>query len=408
VTAHVARVVVTMLALAGCATGQVAPAAPPVRPGIEVLLSDSAHLVRGRRVGLVMNHTAIDRGGTSDVRRLLAAGVQLVALFSPEHGVRGAAAPGELVGSSTDSATGLPIYSLYGTIRTPTREMLGGIDVVLVDLQDVGARYFTYLSTALEVMKAAGAMGLPVVVLDRPNPIGGAVQGNVLQPAFRTFVGPLVVPMRPGLTLGELARLGREELGLDVPLTVVPAAGWRRSMPFEDTRLPYVPASPNLPTLESLWHYPGLCLFEGTNLSVGRGTSMPFEVIAAPWLDARTVLRAVGEIDGVKLFPVNGLTPRSPGDSKYADTALTGLRLRVTDRRRYDPTATALRLLVAIRATHPAEFRWIAAHFDRLAGTDSLRLDLEAGRPVASVLDQWAAQRQAWMSRRQGVLLYPE
>ena len=201
-TGHVTRVVVTMLALAGCATGQVAPAAPPVRPGIEVLLSDSAHLVRGRRVGLVMNHTAIDRGGTSDVRRLLAAGVQLVALFSPEHGVRGAAAPGELVGSSTDSATGLPIYSLYGATRAPTREMLAGLDVVLVDLQDVGARYFTYLSTALEVMKAAGAMGLPVVVLDRPNPIGGAVQGNVLQPAFRTFVGPLVVPMRPGLTLG--------------------------------------------------------------------------------------------------------------------------------------------------------------------------------------------------------------
>jgi uncharacterized protein YbbC (DUF1343 family) len=401
-------VVVTMLALAGCATGQVAPAAGPVRPGIEVLLADSAHLVRGRRVGLVMNHTAIDRAGMSDVRRLLAAGVQLVALFSPEHGVRGAAAPGEAVASSTDSATGLPIYSLYGTTRAPTREMLQGLDVVLVDLQDVGARYFTYISTALEVMKAAGAVGLPVVVLDRPNPIGGAIQGNVLQPAFRTFVGPLVVPMRPGLTFGELARLGREELGIDVSLAVVPAAGWRRSMPFEETGLPYVPASPNLPTLESLWHYPGLCLFEGTNLSVGRGTSMPFEVVAAPWFNARMVLRALGEMQGVKLSAVNGLTPIAPGDSKYADTLLTGLRLQVTDRRRYDPTETALRLLAAIRATHPAEFRWIPAHFDRLAGTDSLRLGLEAGRPVASFLDQWRSQRQAWMPRRQGVLLYPD
>jgi uncharacterized protein YbbC (DUF1343 family) len=277
-----------------------------------------------------------------------------------------------------------------------------------VDLQDVGARYFTYLSTGLEVMKAAGAMGLPVVVLDRPNPIGGAVQGNVLQPAFRTFVGPLAMPMRPGLTFGELARLGREELGVEVALTVVPAAGWRRSMPFEATGLPYVPASPNLPTLESLWHYPGLCLFEGTNLSVGRGTPMPFEVLAAPWFDARLVLRAVGEVPGVKLLPVNDLTPRAPGDSKYADTALTGLRLQVTDRRRYDPTATALRLLVAIRATHPAEFRWIPAHFDRLAGTDSLRLGLEAGRPATSFLDQWRTQRDAWMPRRLGVLLYPE
>jgi uncharacterized protein YbbC (DUF1343 family) len=398
----------TMLALAGCAAGQVAPGAGPVRPGIEVLLADSAHLVRGRRVGLVLNHTAIDRAGTSDARRLLAAGVQLVALFSPEHGVRGAAAPGEAVASSTDSATGLPIYSLYGTTRTPTREMLQGLDVVLVDLQDVGARYFTYISTALEVMQAAGAMGLPVVVLDRPNPIGGAVQGNVLQPAFRTFVGPLVVPMRPGLTFGELARLGREQLGLDVSLTVVPAAGWRRSMPFEETGLSYVPASPNLPTLESLWHYPGLCLFEGTNLSVGRGTSMPFEVVAAPWFDARQVLRVVGEVTGAKLLPVNGLTPRAPGDSKYADTLLTGLRLQVTDRRRYDPTEAALRLLAAIRATHPAEFRWIPAHFDRLAGTDSLRLGLEAGRPVTAFLDQWRTERRAWMPRRQAVLLYPE
>ena len=356
----------------------------------------------------MMNHTAVDRAGTSDARRLLAAGVQLVALFSPEHGIRGAAAPGEAVASSTDSATGLPIYSLYGATRTPTREMLQGLDVVLVDLQDVGARYFTYLATALEVMKAAGAMGLPVVVLDRPNPIGGAVQGNVLRPAFRTFVGPLEMPMRPGLTIGELARLGREELGLTVSLTVVPAAAWRRSMPFEQTGLPYVPASPNLPTLESLWHYPGLCLFEGTNLSVGRGTSMPFEIVAAPWFDARLVLRALGEVPGVKFMPVNGLKPMAPGDSKYADTLLAGLRLQVTDRRRYDPTETALRLLVAIRAAHPAEFRWLPAHFDRLAGTDALRLGLEAGRPVDFFLDQWRSERQAWMPRRQGLLLYPE
>jgi uncharacterized protein YbbC (DUF1343 family) len=399
---------VAMLVVAGCAAGQAAPAAGPVRPGIEVLLTDSAHLVRGRRVGLVTNHTGVDRAGTSDIERLRAAGIDLVALFSPEHGFRGSAAPGAAVGSSVDSATGLPIYSLYGTTRTPTPQMLRGLDVLVVDLQDVGARYFTYLSTLLEVMKAAATAGLPVVVLDRPDPIGGAVQGNVLDPAFRTFVGPFPMPMRPGLSMGELARLGRRELGLEVALTVVPAAGWRRSMPFEATGLPFVPPSPNLPRLEALRHYPGTCLFEGTNLSVGRGTSMPFEVVAAPWLDVDHVLRAVGEVKGAKLLKVNDLTPKAPGDSKYADTALAGVRLQVTDAAAYDPTATALRLLIAIRATHQDRFRWIPAHFDRLAGTDSLRLGIEAGRPAAWFLARWQAEREAWMTRRKAVLLYPE
>jgi uncharacterized protein YbbC (DUF1343 family) len=399
---------VAMLALVGCASGQVAPAAGPVRPGIEVLLADSAHLVRDRRVGLVTNHTGVDRAGTSDVDRLLGAGVALRALFSPEHGFRGAAAPGELVTSSTDSATGLPIYSLYGAARAPKPEMLRGLDVLLVDLQDVGARYFTYLSTTIEVMRVAGAAGIPVVVLDRPNPLGGAVQGNVLDPAYRTFVGPLAMPMRPGLTLGELARLAVQELDLTVSLTVVPVSGWRRSMRFDATGLPFVPPSPNLPRLEGLLHYPGLCLFEGTNLSVGRGTAMPFEVIAAPWLDADGVREAIGEVDGVKLLTVRNLTPRLPGDSKYADTALTGLRLQVVDPARYDPTDVAVRLLAAVRARHPAEFHWIPAHFDRLAGTDALRSGLEAGQSVTSYRAAWARQRDAWMPKRRVVEIYPD
>jgi len=407
VTGHVARAMVTMLALAGCATGQVAPAAGPVRPGIEVLLADSAHLVRNRRVGLMTNHTGIDRAGTSDVERLLGAGVTLVALFSPEHGFRGAAAPGERVTSSTDSATGLPIYSLYGATRTPTPEMLRGLDVLLVDLQDVGARYFTYLSATIEVMRAAGPLGIPVVVLDRPNPIGGAVQGNVLDPAFRSYVGPLAMPMRPGLTLGELARLAVHELGLPVSLSVVPVAGWRRSMGFAATGLPFVPPSPNLPRLEGLLHYPGTCLFEGTNLSVGRGTAMPFEVIAAPWLDAARVLQKLGDVAGAKITIVNDLKPKLPGDGKYADTVLTGLRLRVVDPARYDPTDVAIRLLVAVRATHP-QFRWIPSHFDRLAGTDSLRLALEAGRSLSSIRELWTHQRAAWMPLRKVVQIYPE
>ncbi len=303
------------------------PAAPAdsgaVRPGIEVLLTDSAALVRDRRVGLVTNQSGVDASGVSDVVRLRAAGVRLVALFSPEHGFRGAADPGAAVASSVDSATGLPIYSLYGRTSAPTDEMLAGIDVLLVDLQDAGARYYTYLTTTVDVMEAAGRKGIPVVVLDRPNPIGGAVQGNVLEPAHVTAVGRLAVPMRHGLTLGELARLARR------PTWTFQGSWWScppraggAACAFDQTGLPFIPPSPNLRTLESLFHYPGICLFEGTNLSVGRGSDAPFEQIGAPWLDTAAVLSALrgGRPAGGAGTTASSFTPRRPGDGKYADT----------------------------------------------------------------------------------------
>ena len=285
-----------------------------VRPGIEVLLADSAHLVRDRRVGLVTNQSGIDASGVSDVVRLRAAGVRLVALFSPEHGFRGAADPGAAVASSVDSATGLPIYSLYGRTSAPTDEMLAGIDVLLVDLQDAGARYYTYITTTVDVMKAAAGKGIPVVLLDRPDPIGGAVQGNVLEEAHISPVGRLRVPMRHGLTLAEMARLARADLGIAGELRVVPVSGWSRAMAFDATGLPFVPPSPNLRTLESLFHYPGTCLFEGTNLSVGRGSDAPFEQIGSPWLDTAAVLSALRKaaLPGVRARGVS-FTPERAG-----------------------------------------------------------------------------------------------
>ncbi len=396
----------------GCATP--GPPAPPadsgaIRPGIEVLLADSAALVRDRRVGLVTNQSGVDASGISDVVRLRAAGVRLVALFSPEHGFRGAADPGAAVASSVDSATGLPIYSLYGRNSAPTDEMLAGIDVLLVDLQDAGARYYTYLATTVDVMEAAGPKGIPVVVLDRPNPIGGAVQGNVLEPAHVTVVGRLAVPMRHGLTLGEQARLARMDLNLPGDLVVVPAAGWRRGITFDQTGLPFIPPSPNLRTIESLFHYPGICLFEGTNLSVGRGSDAPFEQIGAPWLDTAAVLgalRAAG-LPGVRAHGVT-FTPRRPGEGKYADTLVVGIRLEVADRATYDPTATAVHLLAAIHRRHPREFGWIPRHFDRLAGTTSLRMAIDAGADPAGIIQSWEPSRRAFLERRKSVLLYPD
>ena len=384
--------------------GDAAPA--PVRPGLDVLLTDSAGLLAGRRVALVTNQTGVDTRGTSGVTRLLDAGVHLVALFSPEHGFRGAAAPGAVVASTVDSATGLPIYSLYGRTVAPTPMMLQGVDLLLVDLQDAGARYFTYLATAVEVMRAAAGSAIPVIVLDRPNPIGRTVQGNVLDPAYATMVGRIAVPMRHGLTMAELARLAAADLGLPPP-GVVPVTGWRGE-PFDATGLPFVPPSPNLRSVEALFHYPGLCLFEGTALSVGRGTDAPFEQIGAPWLDTARVLSRVrgAQLPGVSFAGVT-FVPRSPGDARFADTLVAGVRLRVTNRDRYDPVRTGVELLAAVRATHPDRIGWIPAHFDRLAGGPALREALQRTVPVDTIVAGWKPALAGFEARTAAILLYP-
>jgi uncharacterized protein YbbC (DUF1343 family) len=393
--------------------GLVRPAAPvapraPVQPGIEGVLGDSAHLVRGRVVGLVSNHAGVDAAGVSDVDRILRAGLRLVALFSPEHGFRGAADPGERVASTIDSATGLPIYSLYGRTSAPTDSMLTGLEVILVDLPDVGARYYTYFSTTIEVLRAAARRRLTVVVLDRPNPIGGTVQGNILDTAYRSFVGPLPMPMRHGLTLGEAARLANLELGLGADLRVVPVTGWRRDEALDATGLPFIPPSPNLQSLESLFHYPGTCLFEGTALSVGRGTDAAYRQIGAPWLDVSRVLAALptDRLPGVQFLGVR-FTPERPGDAKYPGVALRGIRLVLTNPATYDPTLTAVVLLSTINRIHPDSLRFRPVGFDRLAGGPALREAVIAGRDPFRIVAAWGPGLAAWSRHRESVLMYP-
>ncbi len=247
------------------------------------------------------------------------------------------------------------------------------------------------------------------MILDRPNPIGGAVQGNVLEPGHRTFVGMLQVAMRHGMTMGELARLGKAELADGGELLVVPVDGWQRDVAFDETGLPYVPPSPNLRSVEALFHYPGTTLFEGTNLSVGRGSEAPFQQVGAPWLDTAAVLARVraAELPGVRFEGVT-FTPRQPGDGKYADTLLAGIRLTVTDRASYVPPAAAVHLLAAVLAMHPDEFAWIPAHFDRLAGTAVLRETLAAGEDPARIVASWAPGLELFRARRRPALLYPE
>ena len=375
-----------------------------IRPGIDVLLADSAHLVADRRVGLLTNQTGVNRTGGSDVEALLQHGVQLVAIFSPEHGFRGNLDESN-IGHTTDSATGLPIYSLYGEQREPTPEMLSQIDVLLFDLQDIGARTYTYISTILHAMRAAA--GLDVVVLDRPNPIGGElVQGPVLDTAFATYVGMLPVPLRHGMTMGELALLGNDVLGIGADLTVVPADGWQRGIWFDATGLPWIKPSPNMPSLESATHYPGIVIFEATNLSVGRGTPIAFQVLGAPWLRPSDVAAVIGEQPGVAISDTT-ITPRSAADRKYSDVTIPALEFRVTDRSTYDPTHLMVRLLTAIKQVHPDSFAVTSERgFDRLAGSDRLRLALESDQPADEVIASWKEGLAAFLGIRQRYLLY--
>jgi len=381
---------------------------PVVRPGLEVLVTDSVHLVRGLRVGLVSNQAGVDRRGVSGVDVLRAGGVNLVALFSAEHGFRSAAAPGEAIPNTVDSATGLPIYSLYGATPLPTDAMFEGLDLILIDLQDVGVRYFSWLGTTVTVMQAAAKAHKRVLILDRPNPIGEVVQGNVLEVPYASMVGRLAVPIRHGMTMGELARLANNDLHIGTDLGVVPVAGWRRAWTFDRTGLPFVPPSPNLRDLEAFYHYAGTCLFEGTALSVGRGSDLPFHQVGAPWLDTTAVLlrlRSAG-LRGVA-FEGASFVPRAPGDGKYPDTPLMGIRLRLTDPSRYDPVLTGITLLAAVRAVHPDRIGLVPRQFDRLAGGPGLREALERGEDPAGIEASWRGALAAFRARREPFLLYP-
>lgn len=379
--------------------------APSVRPGIEVLLTDSLHLVSGARVGLITNQTGIDQRGVADVEKMLASGVQLTALFSPEHGFRGVLDRPD-IGHSIDSATGLPVYSLYGATRRPTPDMLSQIDVLVIDLQDIGARTYTYISTTLLAMRAAAAVALPVIVVDRPNPIGGVlVQGPMLDDAYASFVGLLPVPLRHGMTLGELARLGNDTLGIGAELTVVPTDGWSRHQWFDATGLPWVRPSPSLPDLESATHYPGVVLFEATNLSVGRGTPIAFQVVGAPWLKAGAVLDVMDPVPGVTISDTT-VVPAAPPDGKYPGMAVRSLRLRVTDRAMYDPTATAVAMLVAIRRVHGDALEIVPERFDERAGSPALRRAVEADVAVPAIVASWNATLDAFRDARRSHLIY--
>lgn len=391
-----------------CADANADTDASPLVPGIEVLLTERLDLLRGRRVGLVTNPTGVDRTLRSSVDLLARhPEVELVALFGPEHGVRGDAQAGDRVGASVDRATGLPVHSLYGEHREPTAEMLRGIDLLVFDVQDVGARYYTYPYTLANVLRAARRAGIPVVVADRPNPIGGTrVEGPVLDPAQASFVGQFPIPVRHGMTIGELARLFNEAFGIGAKLDVVPMRGWRRDQAEPGRTLPWILPSPNMPTPDTALVYPGTALLEGTNLSEGRGTTRPFEIVGAPFVDADALaarMNALG-LPGVRFRPVWF----TPSFSKHAGLLCGGVQLHVTDAQAFRPVRTGIALLAVAHALYPRQFAFLEGEppfFDQLSGHAWIREALMAGASFEAIEARWQPALQQFEQLRRRYLL---
>ncbi len=378
-------------------------AQPPgaTRPGVDVLL-ESPGLLQGRRIGLVTHAAGLTSGGDTTADALLKdPRFTVTALFAPEHGLSGTIPAGQPVSGGNGR---VPIYSLYGATQRPTPEMMATIDMFVVDLQDVGARAYTYVSTMALVMQAAREAGKPVVILDRPNPQGGVqVDGPVLDPAYRSFIGMYPIPMVHGMTIAELAWLFNSAFDVDANLMVVPMRGWTRRMVWEDTGLPWVRPSPNIPTMQTPFYFAATGVLDGTNLSNGVGTQNPFEVVGSPWLDGIRLAKRLNTLGlpGVSFEPVA---------YPYGGAAPTGIRLVMSDPLRFRPATTAVHMLVEIRRQHPHQFQFVSPSgrqtFDLVWGTDKIRKDIERGAPAQAIVARWEPDVQRFQMLRNAFLLY--
>ena len=378
-----------------------------VKLGIENLLENSLNLLSGKKVGLITSPTGLDSQLRSTVDLLFRSGVRLTGLYGPEHGVRGNAQAGEEVSSSIDETTGLPVYSLYGPTKKPTREMLKDVDTLIFDMQDVGSRYYTFNYTMAYAQEAASEYGLEFIVLDRPNPLGGMkVEGNLVQEGYRSFVGAYPLPNRYGLTIGELSLYLAKFLGVGKDPTVIKLSGWERHMYYEETELLWVPPSPNLPTVDSAVLYPGTCLFEGTNLSEGRGTTCPFEIIGAPWLNAFKLADELNEknLPGVLFRPVFFV----PTFSKHEKKECQGVHVHVTNRQVLEPLRVALYLLSAVFKYQETEFlsnnnRYF---FNLLAGDPEIKDQIKTGINPDEIIEKMNSENHDFQKNAKQIMLY--
>ena len=385
-----------------------------VRLGSERLLESGS--LTNQRVGVVSNPASVDAEFRHVVRAVATApGATLAAIFGPQHGYRADVQDNMIeTAHGRDPVRGVPVYSLYSETREPTAGMLKGIDVLVIDLQDVGSRIYTFIYTMANCLRAAKRHGVPVIVTDRPNPVGGStIDGPMLVTGFESFVGLFPIPMRHGMTIAELARLFNDTFGIGADLTVVPMENWRRPMYFDETGLPWIMPSPNIPTLDSAVVYPGAVLFEGTNISEGRGTTRPFELIGAPWVDADRLAETLSayELPGVLFRPV----VFEPTFQKHAKQACGGCQIHVLDRQRFPAVATAVAMLTEIRRQGPTQFGWRQPPyeyeldklpFDILAGSSQLREQIEAGIRLEAISNSWQDENERFAQTRAPFLMY--
>ena len=373
-------------------------------------------LLKGRRVGLVCNPASVDSAFRHVTERAAAGGMTVGALFGPQHGIRSDVQENMIeTPHGQDTARRVPVYSLYSETREPTDEMLAGLDALVIDLQDVGTRIYTYIYTMAYCLKAAARTGLPVIVCDRPNPIGGvAIEGPMLEKGYESFVGLYPLPMRHGMTIGELARMFNEHFALGAKLEVIPMQGWSRDMYFEDTGLPFILPSPNIPNVESEVVYPGTVLFEGMNVSEGRGTTKPFELLGAPWVtDPEAFARGLNALG----LPGVVFRPHSfePTFHKHAKVRCGGCQIHVTDRTTFRSVETGVAATIAFRDTGPDAFAWREPPYeyeytllpiDILYGSDKLRVGMDAGKAARAIAEDWTAPVRAFETLRSEFLLY--
>jgi uncharacterized protein YbbC (DUF1343 family) len=385
-----------------------------VRLGFERLLASGT--LKSRRVGVVSNPASVDANFQHIVRATAAApGVTLAAIFGPQHGYRADVQDNMIeTRHALDPTRGVPVYSLYSETREPTADMLDGLDALVVDLQDVGSRIYTFIYTMANCLRAGKKHGVPIIVTDRPNPIGGeTIDGPALVKGFESFVGQFPIPMRHGMTIGELARYFNDACGIGADLTVVPMENWRRDMFYDETGLPWVMPSPNVPTADTTVVYPGTVLFEGTNVSEGRGTTRPFELIGAPWVDAEALA------DTLNAYDLPGVLFRAvvfePTFQKHAKQPCGGCQIHVLNRVDFPAVESAVAALTEIRAQSPTAFQWKQPPYeyeheklpiDILAGSSQLREQIEAGTPVSAIRDSWIQAHERFRAERKPFLLY--
>ena len=388
-----------------------------VLTGADILLSDSLDLVTNKNVGIVTNHTGLLSNGTHIVDTLNSLNqVNVVVLFGPEHGIRGDAPDGHSISDGKDSKTGIQVYSLYGKTKKPTKEMLKNVDILVFDIQDIGARFYTYISTMFFAMQAAVENNIPILILDRPNPINGIrVEGPIIQEGFKSFVGIANIPIMHGMTIGELALFFNEENllneNLKADLKIIKMQNWTRNMYFDETGLTWVNPSPNMTSLETALLYPGLCLIEGTNISEGRGTPTPFLNIGAPFINSDSLISKLNsyKLEGISYSKINFTPveiPNMASKPKFEKENCNGIYFTITDRQKLNSLKLGLVLIYSIMKLNPNDFSFRESSIDRLYGTSNLRTMLTKGFSPNEIMNTWKQDLEKFNQIRKKYLIY--